>query len=125
MAFAEFRGVLRPHGFVFVTCPDIQSACALVAEDKLTDPAYQMRSGPISAMDILFGPRSRLAAGNFFMAHHYGFTLRVLGGSLRHSGFSSVAFKRSIPFFDLWALATAQNMPDAELLQLSAAHFPS
>lgn len=124
VAFGEFKRVLRPDGFVVITCPDIQSACALVAEDKLTEPAYQSRSGPIAPMDILFGQRSRLAAGNLFMAHHCGFTQRVLGGSLRHAGFGAVALKRRVAFFDLWALATVQPLPESELLRLSADHFP-
>jgi predicted SAM-dependent methyltransferase len=39
-ALAEFIRVLRPRGFLIVTCPDLQSVCALVAEDKLTEAAY-------------------------------------------------------------------------------------
>ncbi|ACB77235.1 class I SAM-dependent methyltransferase [Opitutus terrae] len=125
LALAEFKRVLRPQGFVVITCPDLQSTCALVAEDKLTDPAYQSRSGPIAPMDILYGHRGRVAAGNLFMAHHCGFTQRVLGGTLQEAGFARVALKRRIPHFDLWALATLQPMTDAELLQLTAEHFPA
>ena len=38
-ALSEFKRVLSPDGFVVITCPDLQSVCALVAEDKLTEPA--------------------------------------------------------------------------------------
>lgn len=34
-ALAEFKRVLKPGGFAVVTCPDLQSICALIAEGKL------------------------------------------------------------------------------------------
>lgn len=36
----EFLRVLCPDGFVVITCLDLQSVCALVAQDKLTELAY-------------------------------------------------------------------------------------
>jgi predicted SAM-dependent methyltransferase len=33
LALGEFARVLRPDGFVVITCPDLQSVCALVAEE--------------------------------------------------------------------------------------------
>jgi hypothetical protein len=45
------------------------------AEDKLTEPAYQSSAGPI---DILYGHRDYIGAGNLFMAHHCGFTEKAL-----------------------------------------------
>jgi predicted SAM-dependent methyltransferase len=54
IALAEFKRVLAPDGFVVITCPDLQSVCALVAEDKLTEAAYISPAGPISPMDMLY-----------------------------------------------------------------------
>jgi hypothetical protein len=49
----------------------------------------------------------------------------VLTGTLRASGFAAVAAKRrEHPYYDLWALATVAPMPEAELRQLAAGHFP-
>lgn len=48
VALAEFKRVLKPEGFAVITCPDLQSVCALVAEDKLTEPAYTAAAGPIA-----------------------------------------------------------------------------
>ncbi|OOZ39527.1 class I SAM-dependent methyltransferase, partial [Solemya elarraichensis gill symbiont] len=31
VALAEFKRVLKPDGFVVITCPDLQSVCKLVA----------------------------------------------------------------------------------------------
>jgi len=125
VAFAEFKRVLRPDGFVVVTCPDLQSICAVIADDKLTEPVYQSPAGPIAPIDILFGHRPHLAAGNLFMAHHCGFTQRVLAGSLEAAGFAAVASRRRVRNFDLWALAAVQPMGDTALRQLAAGHFPA
>src|SRR4051812_37274779 len=48
LALAEFLRVLKPDGFLVVTCPDLQSVCALVAEDMLNEPAYISPAGPIA-----------------------------------------------------------------------------
>lgn len=49
VALAEFKRVLKEDGFVVVTCPDLQSVCALIAEDKLTEPAYTSLAGTLQA----------------------------------------------------------------------------
>ena len=36
-ALAEFKRVLRPNGFVIITCPDIQAICALSVFLKITN----------------------------------------------------------------------------------------
>lgn len=82
LALKEFLRVLKPDGFFVVTCPDLQSVCALVAQGKLTEAAYQSPAGPIAAIDILYGHRPAMARGNLFMAHRCGFTQQVLDGTL-------------------------------------------
>lgn len=124
-AFAEFKRVLKPEGFAVITCPDLQSICALVAEGKLLEPAYVSPAGPISPIDILFGHRSAMAAGNLYMAHRSGFTQKVLAGALREAGFSSVIVKRrQARFFDLWALASVDLIGQNDLKLLATEHFP-
>lgn len=125
VALAEFKRVLKPDGFVVITCPDLQSVCALIADDKLTEPAYTSPAGPIAPLDILYGHRPPMARGNLYMAHRCGFTQKVLTGTLQASGFATVAAKRrEYPYYDLWALATVAPMAEAELRALAAAHFP-
>jgi len=105
VALAEFLRVLKPDGFLVVTCPDLQEVCRLIAEDKLLDPAYTSPAGPITPLDILYGHRPPMAAGNLYMAHRCGFTEKVLSGTLRTSGFGAVASrKRAHPYYDLYAL---------------------
>ncbi|MGO9931176.1 MAG: class I SAM-dependent methyltransferase [Steroidobacteraceae bacterium] len=124
LALKEFMRVLKSDGFAVITCPDLQSVAVLVAKDKLTEPAYVSPQGPIAAMDILYGFRPAMAAGNLFMAHRCGFTETVLRDSLFSCGFASVVSRRRPPHFDIWALAAKSSMPEAMLRALAIEHFP-
>ena len=124
VALSEFLRILKPDGFAVITCPDLQAVCALVAEDKLTEPAYTSPAGPIAPLDILHGHRPPMARGNLYMAHRCGFTEKVLSKTLQTSGFKRVAsMKRGSPYFDLWALATKADLNEEELLSLAKNHF--
>lgn len=125
VALGEFLRVLKPDGFFVVTCPDLQSVCALVAEDKLVEPAYDSPAGPVAPIDILYGHRASMMRGNLFMAHRCGFTQRTLSGTLKQSGFAGiVSTRRGHPYYDLYALGTKAALPDAELRALASQHFP-
>lgn len=124
LALAEFRRVLRPLGFAVITCPDLQSVCEAVARDRLTEPLYQSPSGPVAPLDVLYGHRPALAAGNLYMAHRCGFTGKVLGATLQQAGFRAVALRRRPAAFDLWALARVEPMEHDALQALANEHFP-
>ena len=124
LAIAEFLRVLKSDGFAVITCPDLQSVAVLVAQDKLTEPAYVSPAGPIAPLDILYGYRPSMAAGNLFMAHRSGFTERVLRNTLLSGGFASVASTRRPAAFDLWAVAVKSAMPETALRALAMEHLP-
>ena len=124
VALSEFLRVLKPEGFAVITCPDLMSVCALIAEDKLTDPAYTSPAGPIAPIDILYGLRSSMAQGNLYMAHRCGFTKKVLSATLQVSGFKSVAtMSRGHPYFDLWAVATKEELNEEQMQALAVEHM--
>lgn len=124
-ALKEFVRVLRSDGFLVVTCPDLQSICALVAEDKLLDAAYDSPAGAITPLDILYGYRPYLALGNHYMAHKCGYTEKALTGTLLENGFAQVASARVIaPPYTLWAVATKRQLDENALRALAGAHFP-
>ena len=124
LALAEFLRVLSDDGFAVITCPDLQSVCALVADDKLTEPAYTSPAGPIAPLDILYGLRPSMAQGNLYMAHRCGFTQRELTGTLQTAGFASVAaISRKGPYFDLWALASKSARSEADMKLLAQTYF--
>ena len=115
VAFREFNRVLNDDGFAIITCPDLQSVAALIADDKLLDTAYVSPAGPITPLDILFGHRASMERGNLYMAHHVGFTQKVLAGTLKSAGFGAVLTVRRPEKFDLWAFAMKQGVSDQEL----------
>ena len=101
VALAEFHRVLTPGGFVLVTMPDLQQVAELVAAGKLEDAAYVSAMGPIAALDMLYGFRPALAAGNAFMGHRTGFTAGTLAVHLQNAGFQTVRVQRD-GHFALW-----------------------
>lgn len=100
------------------------TVCALVAEDKLTDAAYTSIAGPITPLDILYGHGAALAAGNQYMAHKCGFTLKTLTAALRAAGFQTTAGMRRPAAFDLWAVACKGPMGEAEIRGLAGKVLP-
>ncbi len=123
-ALAEFLRVLKDDGFLLVGCPDLQTVCAMVAEDHLTATAYESSMGPITPLDILYGHRASMAAGNLYMAHRGGFTLKSLMQALQAAGFKSVAGRRRPGRLDLWAVATKGPWDEASLKALSEQQLP-
>jgi predicted SAM-dependent methyltransferase len=124
LALSEFIRVLKPDGIAVITCPDLKSVCALIAEDKLTEAAYTSPAGPIAPIDILYGLRSSMAQGNLYMAHRCGFTQKVLTATLQASGFKSVAsISRGHPYFDLWAVGSKEELSEEEMKALALEHM--
>ena len=124
VALAEFVRVLKPDGRVLITCPDLQPVCARVAKGELASPLYDSDAGPISALDILYGHRGALGAGNLFMAHRCGFTLQVLADTLQACGFARTAGIARPEAFDLWAVGSKAALSDAEIRALAVLHLP-
>lgn len=123
-ALAEFLRVLRPDGYAVITCPDLQAVAALVAEDKLGEPAYQSPAGPITPLDILYGHGAALAAGHQAMAHKCGFTLKTLTAASHQAGFQTVAGMRRPQGFDLWAVASKAPLSEAAMRLLAGKVLP-
>ncbi len=124
VALSEFLRVLKPDGFAIITCPDLQSVCALVAQGKLVDPAYHTAQGiPIAPIDILYGWRAPMAQGNLYMAHRCGFTEDVLRGTLLGAGFNGVGTLARPENFDLWAVASKSTLSEQDLKRLGAEYF--
>lgn len=100
----EFRRVLKPDGFLALTCPDLQAICALVAEDKLDEPAYLSPKGSVTPLDMLYGNQEVITGGDLHMIHKSGFTARTLETTLIESGYKSCEIRRG-KNFDLMVLA--------------------
>lgn len=105
LALAEFRRVLKPYGFALITVPDLQQVAEYVARDEAEETILMTNKGPIAPLDVMYGFRPFLAAGNTFMAHNFGFTASTLRAALLEAGFADVAVERDGEF-NIWATAS-------------------
>jgi methyltransferase family protein len=121
---SKFLRVLADDGFVVLTCPDLQSACEAVVADKLLDPLYVSAAGPIAPLDVLYGFRPAIAAGNTYMAHKCGFTFSVLCKLFLSGGFKGAYGGRRPQAFDLWIVASKSPRTEAEMQALARDHLP-
>ena len=114
----------KPNGFILLTCPDLQSVCARVANDQLTEAAYQSRSGPITPLDILYGHQASMKSGDLYMAHRCGFTQSVLASILSSAGFDA-GVKVRPEYYDLWAVGLKRSSDNnLRLNQLCKMYIP-
>lgn len=120
----EFLRVLNKDGFVVIECPDLQSTCEAIVNDRLLEPLYQSEAGPISPMDILYGLRSDLQKGNEFMAHKCGFTYSTLLGAFVQAGFKKWIGGRRAVHYDLFLIACKGEKSDEDLHQLAKEFLP-
>ena len=123
-ALTEFYRVLKPTGFVVITCPDLISVCQAVVKDRLLEPLYQSPAGPISPIDILYGHRGFIAQGNIFMAHKCGFTYSVLCNSFYEAGFIKTFGGIRPDAFDLWLIAFKSDIADEEIKNQATLFLP-
>jgi len=123
-ALAEFYRTLAEDGFLVVTCPDVQTAAQMIAEDRMFDTAYVSEAGPITPFDMLYSYRPFVAANPQWMSHHCGFTLTTLLSVLKESGFPSCYGIRRIGGFDLWVLASKEKRNPEELALLAESYLP-
>ncbi len=119
IALREMSRVLNDDGFLVISCPDLQSVCAKVAEGEngLIETLYVSGLGPITALDILYGLRSSLEQGNHYMAHNVGFTKEILKNTLLASGFGSCFVVQFPPTYVLWGIAYKSNKLDTDFLK--------
>ena len=112
IALKEFYRVLNEDGIAVVRCPDIQTVCELIAQDKLLELLYESPIGPIYPIDVIYGNRWQIQNGNEYMTKKVGFTYSALNASFAEAGFKAryggrmpanggelaiVAFKQKIP----------------------------
>jgi len=124
IALGEFMRVLKPDGFILITCPDLQTACELIAKDRLNEAAYISPAGPVTPRDILYGHSLSIKNSNHYMAHKNGFTLKTLTEALDAAGFKGIAGKRSWESIALWLVATKYQINENDLIKLARDAIP-
>jgi len=86
----EFHRVLTPEAELLIICPDLMVIAKEIVEGRFIKALYESPAGPIAPIDMLFGHRSSIQAGNVHMAHRCAFTKELIAGLLRNCGFLSV-----------------------------------
>ena len=125
IALREFYRVLKEDGIVVITCPDLQSVCEIIAQDKLLEPLYESPIGPISPIDVLYGSRKQVAGGNEYMAKKGGFTYSALNGSLYEAGFKVRVGGRRPETWELWIVAFKQKKSEEEIRKIAMPFIPN
>ena len=116
----EFFRVLKKDGIVVVVCPDLQSVCEAVVNDKLRDPLYISPEGPISPLDIIYGHGQAIENGNEYMAHKCGFTYTVLDSFFADAGFETRYGGRRKQQWDLFIVAFKQAKSEEEIKRIAS-----
>jgi SAM-dependent methyltransferase len=126
IALKEFYRVLKDDGIVVITCPDLQTVCEAVVNDRLLEPLYESPAGPISPIDILYGYRIDVAEGNEYMAHKGGFTYSVLDRVFSEAGFKA-RYGGRVPSNggELGLVAFKQKKSEEEIKKIANPFFPS
>ena len=89
IALKEFYRVLNEDGIALVQCPDIQTVCELIAQDKLLELLYESPVGPIYPIDVIYGHRWYTKNGHEYQTKKVGFTYSALDASFAEAGFKA------------------------------------
>ena len=126
IALKEFYRVLNEDGFVVVICPDLQTICELIANDKYLEPLYESPLGPIYPIDVLYGHRGQIEAGNDYMAKKVGFTYTALDATFSAAGFKTrYGGRLPKPGGELAMVAFKQEKSEEEIKKIAAPIFPN
>ena len=120
IALKEFYRVLNEDGIALVKCPDIQSVCELIAQDKLFEPLYDSVLGPIYPIDVIYGNRQEIQLGNEYMAKKVGFTYSLLNKAFAAAGFKSrYGGRMTTNGGELAIVAFKQKIPEEQIKQIA------
>ena len=126
IALKEFYRVLNEDGIAVVRCPDIQTVCELIAQDKLLEVLYESEMGPIYPIDVIYGNRWQIQNGNEYMAKKVGFTYSALNASFAEAGFKA-RYGGRMPANggELALVAFKQKKSEEEIKKIANPFFPS
>lgn len=108
-ALKEFFRVLKPGRKLFLNVPDIEEVAQSIVNGVFDTPIYDSHAGPICPIDVLYGYRKFVSAGNKFQQHKTGFTAQYLEKLLIEAGFVDVKVERQIGHWGLAAEATKKG----------------
>jgi len=122
-ALCEFFRVLKPQGFLIITCPDLEAVAKFILAHGMAHSVYDAPVGPIYPLDILYGHQemTQCAPG---MEHKCGYTFWSLKASLENAGFKGVFGGRAEGVSELDFIAFKESQTEQTYTQHLQDHFP-
>lgn len=114
----ELYRILKPQGILLVQVPDLQRVGQMLAQGKLENALYNSPAGPIAAIDLLFGHRAALKAGNKRVQTQTGFTAGSIAHKLTPLGFGEVEVTREGWMLRAMARKIPASPPDKPLIRI-------
>lgn len=114
--FSETIRILKPTGFAVFLCPDLAQLIREFDPEDLEKTIYSSPAGPISALDIIYGHRASVSAGQEHMLHRTGFTEKSLADRLMEAGFHEVFIQQGRSC-DMIAVAALEACSDMGLVE--------
>ncbi|WP_134681990.1 class I SAM-dependent methyltransferase [Paracoccus ravus] len=105
VVLAEIARILHPDGAALLRLPDLSAVVRSFDEGELEKTLYHSPSGPIAALDVIYGHRRSIRDGNHYMAHRTGFTQASLARRMLAAGFEEVQTSPG-PSVEFCAVAT-------------------
>jgi len=106
--FANMMRVLKDDGFAIVKVPNLASIAANI-EQNILGKVYDSPSGPVSAIDMLYGHRGLVNLFGEGMAHKTGFTKSSMEEVLQSLGIKAVVKEKD---FDVVAVLFKGEPPE-------------
>ena len=114
----ECYRILQPKGVLLLQVADLQRIGEIMAQGKLENALYNSPAGPIAAIDLLFGHRGSLSAGNKKAQTHTGFAARTIPHKLTPLGFGEVEVTREGWMLRVMARKITASPADKPLIRI-------
>ncbi|QYZ70041.1 class I SAM-dependent methyltransferase [Neotabrizicola shimadae] len=112
---AGFLRILAPDGAAVIRVPDLAQVMRRLDETDLERVLYTSPAGPVSVLDVIYGHRASVEAGNLFMAHRTGFTEVSLARRMLEAGFEEVQTHVG-DAMDFWAVGYIGSAANLKLI---------
>lgn len=121
----EFYRIIKDGGYIMIVCPDIISTCEAIVEKGPLEPLYYLRNSNneidkrlfVSGIDILYGWRQAIQAGNHYMAHKSAYSEKSLTNIFLQAGFNKIVSTSRKGFYDINLIAFKNSSLDEHSME--------
>lgn len=113
IAFAEIKRILKESGTGIIMVPNLEMLSDCLKDD-VNKTLYESASGPVSALDVIYGHRESIKCGRYEMEHKIGFTPKLLKQILNFCDFKNEVYTVN---FDI--VAIIGNLEYSTIIKMS------